>query len=485
MDVVINGVHFSPNAREVSKIGVAITTYNRPDTLAKALEHHLKYLPGGAKLVVVDDGSTIPAIVPEGIELIRFDASRGIVQAKNASLRALLDAGCEELFLFDDDAWPIVEDWHQPYIDSPEPHLSYQFLDLAVNIKLRDLSVLYQDDKHIAYTGQRGVMLYYHRSAINAAGGFDPIYQRGMYEHADLALRIYHRGLTSWAFADVVGSNRLIYSLDEHMNIKRSVNRVEREQQVKRNVGIYNHRRETEYSGFVNIYDRHNVVITNFLTGYPDPQRNRHFDVDPALLEKWSTSIRGARAVVLADQLRDAPKEAMLFPVYESSMNVYFLRWFNVWQYLRDHPEIEKVWVTDGTDVEMLREPWDQMEPGKIYVGSEPKTYADSWVAKHHPEPVYQQFLAAHVHDVMLNAGLLGGSREDVMMFAHSILRIYSNVESSNFWDKRKKPYAVGDMVAFGIVGYRHFHRLVFGPRVHTVFKTNGIGKDFAFWMHK
>jgi hypothetical protein len=47
--------------------------------------------------------------------------------------------------------------------------------------------VLYRDDKHVAYTGQRGVMLYYHRSAIEKVGGFDPVYGRGMYEHSDLA----------------------------------------------------------------------------------------------------------------------------------------------------------------------------------------------------------------------------------------------------------------------------------------------------------
>ncbi len=485
MDVVINGVRFLPNVRQSSNIGIAITTHNRPDTLAKALEHHLNYRPPGAKIVVIDDGSVIPATVPHEVELIRFDHSRGIVQAKNASLRALIDAGCDELFLFDDDAWPISDNWEQPYIHSPEPHLAYQFLDLAVNIKLRDLMVLYQDDKHIAYSGQRGVMLYYHVSAIQKVGGFDPVYERGMYEHADLALRIYHNSLTSWAFMDVVGSNRLIYSLDEHQGVRRSVNRAERDLQVKKNVSIYNRRRSSEYAGFVNIRDQHNVVLTSFLTAYPDPQRNKRLEVNAKLLENWSSSIRGGRAVVFADQLKDAPKEAELYPVHESAMNVYFLRWFHIWQYLRDRPEIEKVWCTDGTDVEMIREPWDHMIPGKFYVGSEPKTYADPWASDNHPETIYQDFIHQHLNDVMLNAGLLGGYRDDIMMFAHSILRIYSLVESTNFWEKRKNNGSVGDMMAFGLVGYRHREKLITGPLVHTVFKTNGIGRDFAFWQHK
>jgi len=485
MDVVINGVQYSPKTRSSSHVGIAITTHNRPDTLSKAIDYQLKYLPDGAKIVVVDDGSQIPAVVPEGVEIIRHEESLGIVASKNASLLALVDAGCEELFLFDDDAWPISPDWEKPYIRSPEPHLSYQFLDLAINVKIRDMAILYHDDKHIAYTGQRGVMLYYNISAIRKVGGFDPIYQRGMYEHSDLAMRIYHSGLTSWAFADVVGSNKLIYSLDEHMSVKRTVNRLDREQQVRRNVSIHNHRRMSEFAGYVPLRPAFNAVITNYLTSMPDPQRNKRFPANQQELNNWATSIQGGKAIVIADELKAPPKDAELYSVTPSSMNVYFLRWFHIWQYLRDHPEVDLVWCTDGTDVQMLHEPWEKMIPGKIYVGSEPKTYADSWALSHHPEPIYQDFLKSHQDDVMLNAGLLGGSRKDVMMFAHSILRIYSNVESINFWDKRKKPVSVGDMAAFGIVGYRHFDRLIFGPLVHTVFKSNGIGKEYAFWQHK
>jgi hypothetical protein len=54
-------------------------------------------------------------------------------------------------------------------------------------------------------------------------GGFDPVYGRGMYEHSDLALRIHNAGLTTWAYADVVGSEKLIHSLDEHEAVERSV----------------------------------------------------------------------------------------------------------------------------------------------------------------------------------------------------------------------------------------------------------------------
>lgn len=189
MQVTIDGVPYAPASVISSRIGISISTHQREDVLKRALEQHMKHLPAGAQVVVVDDGSKPAAVVPDGVQLLRHETSLGIVASKNASLTALMDAGCEHLFLWDDDAWPIADNWHQPYIDSPEPHLAYQFLDLAGPRKINDMTVLYRDDKHIAYTGQRGVMLYYHRSAIEKVGGFDPVYGRGMYEHPDLALR--------------------------------------------------------------------------------------------------------------------------------------------------------------------------------------------------------------------------------------------------------------------------------------------------------
>lgn len=197
MQVTIDGVPYAPVCNSVSRIGIAITTHNRPDVLKRTLAQHHQFLPSGALVVVIDDGSKPAAVVPDGVQLLRNETSLGIVASKNRSLEALVDAGCEHLFLWDDDAWPVADNWHLPYIESPESHLAYQFLDLAGPRKINDMTVLHQDDKHIAYTGQRGVMLYYHRSAIEKVGGFDPVYGRGMYEHPDLALRIYNAGLTS------------------------------------------------------------------------------------------------------------------------------------------------------------------------------------------------------------------------------------------------------------------------------------------------
>ena len=133
------------------------------------------------------------------------------------------------------------------------------------------------------------------------------------------------------------------------------------------------------------------MVINTLFTGPRAPQRNERMPAEPGRLARWSTSIKGAEAVVLADQLTSSPPGASLIKVPEVAMNVYFRRWLHIWQHLRDHPEYNFVWCTDGTDVEMLREPWSDMVPGMVYVGSEPKTYADAWARQHHPERIYRR----------------------------------------------------------------------------------------------
>ncbi|EBY0801687.1 glycosyltransferase family 2 protein [Salmonella enterica subsp. enterica serovar Berlin] len=485
MQVIIDGVPYVPVCDSVARIGIAITTHNRADVLKRALAQHKQFLPHGSLVVVIDDGSVPVAVVPEDVQLIRNDKSLGIVASKNASLTALVDAGCEHLFLWDDDAWPIADGWHLPYIESPEPHLAYQFLDLAGRNKLNDMAVLHRDDKHIAYTGQRGVMLYYHRSAIAKVGGFDTVYGRGMYEHPDLALRIHNAGLTSWAFADVVGSSALIHSMDEHEEGMRSIPRPEREALAKANAVTYSARRDSGYTAFVPFRTQQNVVITTLLTSQPDPQRPTKMAADSSLLQQWASSIRGAAAVVLADELTTVPDGATLIPVSPLQMSPYFARWLHIYQYLRAHPEYHLVWCTDGTDVEMLRDPWAEMVPGKIYVGSEHKTYADEWMRANHHGKAYSDFIEQHRDEQLLNAGLLGGRREDVMEFAHRIIRLYYRIESQRFWKMETAPATLVDMGAFGMAAKSFEDRIVTGPRIHTIFKSDGVGKEHAWFRHK
>src|SRR5699024_6955463 len=65
--VSIDGVEYAPVGKGGGpRVGVAVTTHNRPEVLARTLDHIMARTPG-AVVVVVDDGSKVPVTVPDGV----------------------------------------------------------------------------------------------------------------------------------------------------------------------------------------------------------------------------------------------------------------------------------------------------------------------------------------------------------------------------------------------------------------------------------
>jgi len=193
----------------VDRIGVAISTHNRRPVLLESLHHWRAHMPADAALLVIDDASDEPLDVP-GLNVVRHDYRRGVAMTKNRGLTELIDVGVKHLFLADDDVHPITGDWWRPYVESPEPHLSYQWTRGHV------WRETHNDGTHWSISFPRGVMLYTDRKVIDTIGGYDPAYGMHGGEHVDFSRRAHDAGLTSWAFADVCGSNRIWYARDEH-----------------------------------------------------------------------------------------------------------------------------------------------------------------------------------------------------------------------------------------------------------------------------
>lgn len=469
------------------QIGVAITVQNRFEEADLAIRRWRSVLPAGAVLFVVDDASDTPYPRAD----FRFEAQAGIPRAKNKCLELLEDANVEHAFLSDSDFYPTAKDWWRPYILSPEPHLSYQFEDFQGPVKLHDMIELYRDEKHVAYSAQRGCMLYYHLpTVLPQVGGFDPIYGRGMYEHTDLANRIHAAGLTTWRYADVVGSERLFHSMDEWREVsKRSIPDQEIKDLSERNCKIHNERHSIRYAAYVPYREEppgtSNVLITTLLTANPDPQRGIKWDPSAKALAPWLETVERGEypGVVLADELHQKDlkgySSVKAERVPSSKMNVYYQRWMHIYQYLREHSEIQWVWCTDGSDVEVLRDPFEGMITGKLYVGEENKFLDNSWMRTHHPARSLQQFIHENRTKQLLNAGVVGGDRATVMEFAQLMVTEYNDIQCSRFWKSDpSRGTEIGDMASFNKVAYEQFGgNLVHGPEVTTEFgkfKDNG-----------
>lgn len=200
-EVLIDGVRYVPATgdRTPGRIGIGVTTRNRREVFAETIEHIRKFAPDGAAIVVVDDASDDP--VPDAT--YRFLRQAGIARAKNKCLELLADAGCEHLFLFDDDCYPIADGWWRPYVESDEPHLMYAWGD-----------EYFRTDKLVGYLWPKGCMLYVERRVLERVGGLDPIFGVWGLEHMSWSDRIHNAGFTTCRYQDVPGSEKLFLSKD-------------------------------------------------------------------------------------------------------------------------------------------------------------------------------------------------------------------------------------------------------------------------------
>lgn len=201
---------------EKQTIAICITTRNRPKELRKCIEQHEKHLPKNARIFVVDDASEPPAYRYD----CRMVERSGIPRVKNECLKLAIKFGCEHIFLYDDDTYPIADRWELPYINSPYPHLCYSFNSVS-NFRLERYG-------HKAHRPPaNGCMMYVHKSVVDRIGGFDTNFGIGKFEHNQFSNRCVSAGLIPYPYIDVVDSDKLIYSMDKYKEVERTMTKEE------------------------------------------------------------------------------------------------------------------------------------------------------------------------------------------------------------------------------------------------------------------
>lgn len=441
------------------EIGIAITVHNRNETAKETISKIKKLAPEGSKIVIVDDGSKIPF----EDSTFRFNNSVGIAAAKNKCIELLYDLGCEHLFLFDDDIYPLVDDWHLRYINTGIKHLCFSF-DKFSNGRTNGRIVNSIENGIIEYHEPCGCMLYLHRDCVDKVGGMDIRYGKWGYEHVGYSMRIHNSGLIPKPFLDIENSTKVFHSLDWEQTVKRSVPTKERINCVAKNKAKYIS--EIDSSKYIDFREPKNVIITTFFTTLGDTQRNG---------EKWSDDMRslinplkesclkfGIDLVVLDDTVNITPKHS----------NPYFARWIAIKEHLEDNI-YKNVWCVDATDVEVLRDPFNNIEHGFIYVGCEPSyTNSNAWLRKHHKSNYYRNLYNNRIP--LKNAGILGGNKNMVLEFVERICNSINKVDKES----------LTDMALFNLIASFYGKQIKFGDLINTEFKAfKDNGK--AIFKHK
>jgi len=185
-----------------SRIGVGITTRNRPDVLEYTLRQFDRFTPKDIRIVVVDDNSDDEDMnrrLAEQVGDYHYNEVRlGVAKSKNECIKRL---DSDHIFLFDDDCFPTCENWWEPWIVG-EHHMVYSPGKGERKVK--------EHSKEME--GGLGCCLYFSRYCIKAVGGFDPDFGMWGYEHAEITNRISKAGLTSYVYICPLKDN--VFSFD-------------------------------------------------------------------------------------------------------------------------------------------------------------------------------------------------------------------------------------------------------------------------------
>lgn len=468
-DVIIDGVKYIA-AQDKARVGIGVTTLNRQGSLDETLTAIRKFTPEDFPVVVVDDGSTEPALLSSSHQyLYRHETPLGIPAAKNRCIAELMSLGVDHLFLFDDDTYPLAEDWWVPYVESKEPHLQYNWTHFkgAGKKPVPKMTVLYEDSAITAYGWSMGCMLYVTADVVRRVGGMWPGFGKGMEEHAEWSQRIHNAGLTSFVHQSI-SSGAFIYAGDEHGTVSRSFAWTDRTKLLAHNETLRKER--IGCSDYVEYRTPRDVVLTCYFNGQPDPQRlGQQWPEDPRpVIAPLVDSLAGHdRSPVV---LHDSP--CGIGVLVDAPLVAYRQRWLSEWQWLRDHPEVRYAWVVDATDVQMLADPFPHMQPGTLYCGWEPKVLGCPWIREHSPKVL--DWIEANQSQTLLNCGVAGGDRATLMRLCQRMNDLWAEHDADPLHE-----------MAFFNIAASEAPRLVTGPQVTTVFKANKSTDPYAWWKHK
>ena len=221
------------------------------------------------------------------------------------------------------------------------------------------------------------------------------------------------------------------------------------------------------------------VVFTTYFTSRPDPNRFNHMPQNYfRYIKKWFVGAmhQGLDVVVFYDELdvewiRRAEKAYPQATFVASDLKYRSVnddRYYILRDYLKSHPEIGRVFLTDGSDMQIWGNPFQLMDilgNEMLYVGQDKpywislddlpyNVYTRSTMRQCYGEDIYERERELVQYYSVYNAGLSGGMRH---AYLGMLERVIDNLEVTLF-----KPDRNCNMAAFNIVLHKYFFEQIF-----------------------
>lgn len=240
-----------------------------------------------------------------------------------------------------------------------------------------------------------------------------------------------------------------------------------------------------------------NVIMAPCFLRHRDPQRPRKRWVETdELLSAWKQGVDANRlhGRIFYDGLSSAfmekhSSERVRFEYFaheDSSVSCNDWRFWAYREWLKKHPEVEKVFCTDLFDVRVVQDPFSLIDGQyKLYVAKQPSPcgvnyFRAGWRSS------FDEDLPSWLEDQpRLNAGIFGGYREDVVEFCSLMVE-----QILTCWQKwkdrglRGKPNA--NMPVFNFILYGQVRNFwAEGAPLHSIFRKYENDRRDVYFIHK
>ena len=184
-----------PDGRVRAKLGIALTTYNRRQSLLDLIGRLERFTSVDYALVIGDDGSTdgTAAMLAETRIPAVFGRNKGIAWNKNRGLYHLMNfTDADILVLMDDDVLPQTYGWEQEWIAASRAfgHINYVPAHLRGHVLTGACRAADPGITHVV----GGQCLGFTRATLQHVGYFDPRFGRYGHEHSDVTFRCLRAG---------------------------------------------------------------------------------------------------------------------------------------------------------------------------------------------------------------------------------------------------------------------------------------------------
>lgn len=203
-----------------NKIGVGIITCDREKFFKACLK---SVVSSKADIIVaVNDGRPLDSNIPyiKKINAIQHTSNKGVGVSKNDAMKYLVQAGCEHIFLIEDDILVKDPDIYHKYINAAKKsgiwHMMYGYHGPANKYPDKRPNprklIKYDDNVTIALNRHCvGAFCYYHKNLLKHVGYMDETFVNA-WEHVEHSYRCVKAGLLPgyWWWPDVACSTELL-----------------------------------------------------------------------------------------------------------------------------------------------------------------------------------------------------------------------------------------------------------------------------------